>query len=348
MYSPKYKRRSGYVMESVMTVPYSVPQQAIDDYARDGVVLIKQPFDTTWVDGLLAEFQKILREFEAGSTDYPVRRNKGALNVQNVVLRNALFRRWAIESPIAEIVSKVIQSKSVRFYFDNFFCKEGDEPEQATPIHHDVAAFGFKGTQLPSFWLALSDVGMDNAPLVAYLGSQNDTSVMYRSILQKPGLPLLPGYREHHEIGDYLERGRFERKVFPAQRGDVIVLNPYTIHASLPRAAGMTGMRIGFSTRWLGDDVRWVPSVYCEVEASSHPYVIPEGRETAGGFISGGVGSRPRRGGVANRQVYEPYHARAAQGLPSAVLNENPGRPADRDRLIAAVCTLATARHCRR
>ena len=27
----------------------------------------------------------------------------------------------------------------------------------------------------------------------------------------------------------------------------------------------------------LGDDVRWVPSVYCEVEASSHPYEIPEG-----------------------------------------------------------------------
>jgi len=260
-----------------MNTVYSVSQQTIDDYARDGVVLIEQPFSRDWIDALLTEFQNILSESAAGSTAYPVRRNKGALNVQNVVLRNALFRRWAIESPVAQIVATVIQSKTVRFYFDNFFCKEGDDPEQATPIHHDVAAFGFKGTQLPSFWLALSDVGMDNAPLVAYLGSQQDTSVMYRSILQKPGLPLLPGYREHDAIEDYITRGAFERKVFPAAKGDVIVLNPYTIHASLPRAAGMRGMRIGFSSRWLGDDVRWVPSVYCEVEASSHPYEIAEG-----------------------------------------------------------------------
>jgi ectoine hydroxylase-related dioxygenase (phytanoyl-CoA dioxygenase family) len=260
-----------------MTTPYSIPQQAIDDYARDGVVLLKQPFSRTWIDALLTEFRKILDGSAAGSTEYPVRRNKGALNVQNVVLRNALFRRWATESPVAELVATVIRSKTVRFYFDNFFCKEGDDPEQATPIHHDVAAFGFKGTQLPSLWLALSDVGMDNAPLVAYLGSQRDTSVMYRSILQKPGLPLLPGYREHDDIEDYVTRGGFQRKVFPAMLGDVIILNPYTIHASLPRAAGMGGMRIGFSSRWLGDDVRWVPSVYCEVEASSHPYEIPEG-----------------------------------------------------------------------
>lgn len=259
-----------------MSVSYPVPQQAVDDYARDGVVLIKQPFADSWVNGLLAEFQEILRQSDAGSTAYPVRRNQGALNVQNVVLRNDLFRRWAMESPVAQIVATVIQSSAVRFYFDNFFCKEGDQPEQATPIHHDVAAFGFKGRQLPSFWLALSDVGLDNAPLVAYLGSQRDTSVMYRSILQKPGLPLLPGYREHSEIEDYLQRGGFEKKVFPAEKGDVIILHPYTIHGSLARAPRTPGMRIGFSTRWLGDDVRWMPSVYCEVEASSHPYAIPE------------------------------------------------------------------------
>ena len=111
-----------------MTTPYSIPQQAIDDYARDGVVLLKQPFSRTWIDALLTEFRKILDGSAAGSTEYPVRRNKGALNVQNVVLRNALFRRWATESPVAELVATVIRSKTVRFYFDNFFCKEGDDP----------------------------------------------------------------------------------------------------------------------------------------------------------------------------------------------------------------------------
>jgi ectoine hydroxylase-related dioxygenase (phytanoyl-CoA dioxygenase family) len=254
-----------------------VSSRVIEDYARDGVVLLERPFEQHWIDGLLEEFQRIVRDYEAGSQEYPVRRVNGTLGIQNVVLRNAYYRRWAIESPVAEIVGRVIQSKSIRFYFDNFFCKEGDSPEQATPIHHDVAAFGFKGVQLPSCWLALSDVDTDNAPLVAYPGSHKDISVMYRSILQKPGLPLLPGYREHDEIGSYLERGGFERRVFPARKGDVIMLNPYTIHGSLARTAGPKGMRIGFSTRWFGDDVRWQPSVYCAVEASSHPREIPAG-----------------------------------------------------------------------
>jgi ectoine hydroxylase-related dioxygenase (phytanoyl-CoA dioxygenase family) len=255
----------------------SISRRVVDDYARDGIVLIEKPFEPHWVDGLFEEFQRIVHDYEAGSQEYPVRRVNGTLGIQNVVLRNAYYRRWATESPVAEIVGRVIQSKSIRFYFDNFFCKEGDAPEQATPIHHDVAAFGFKGVQLPSFWLALSDVDLDNAPLVAYPGSHRDMSVMYRSILQKPGLPLLPGYREHDAIDEYLDRGGFERRIYTAQRGDVIVLNPYTIHGSLPRTAGPKGMRIGFSTRWLGDDVRWQPSVYCEVEASSHPRELEAG-----------------------------------------------------------------------
>ena len=48
-----------------------------------------------------------------------------AIDVQNVVLRNATFCRWAVTSPVAEIVASVIQSQSVRFYFDNFFCAAG-------------------------------------------------------------------------------------------------------------------------------------------------------------------------------------------------------------------------------
>jgi hypothetical protein len=255
---------------------FAVPPALIEQYAREGAVLIPQPFSDDWIEGLLDAYRRIVRDWEAGSTDYPVTRRNGHVNVQNVVLRHPLYRRWATESAVASIVGQVTQSETVRFYFDNFFVKEGEAGENATMLHHDVPAFGFQGTKLPSFWLALTDVDESNAPLVTYAGSHGDCAHMFRSPVQKPGLPLLPGYREPGEIGPYLEAGGFERKVWPARKGDVIMVHPYTIHGSLPRVAGAGGgERIGFSSRWLGDDVRWRGTVYHEVEASTHPYELP-------------------------------------------------------------------------
>ena len=37
------------------------------------------------------------------------------------------------------------------------------------------------------------------------------------------------------------------------------------------------GKRIGFSSRWFGDDVRWEPTIYNEMEASMHSHPIPYG-----------------------------------------------------------------------
>jgi len=259
---------------------YVVPQALIDQYEREGAVLIPQPFESFWIDGMLDEFWRIIRNWEAGSTEYPVGKNpNGAFGIQNVILRNAFYRRWALESPALDIIGQVLQTETVRFYFDNFFCKEGDKPEAATPLHHDVAAFGFKGAKLPSFWVALTDVDTDNAPLVTYVGTHKQRDWMWRSPAQKPGLyPLLPGYKEPAGIGPWLEAGGYERKVWPAKKGDVIMVNPYTVHGSLARAGG-PGVRIGFSSRWLGDDVRWRGDLYNEVEESCHDPRLAYGSE---------------------------------------------------------------------
>lgn len=55
-------------------------------------------------------------------------------------------------------------------------------------------------------------------------------------------------------------------------------MHPHCIHASLcQKEESGPGLRIGFLSRWLGDDVRWLGSVYHDVEASTHPYPLSEG-----------------------------------------------------------------------
>jgi hypothetical protein len=261
---------------------FVVPRSDIDAYQRDGALLLRQPFKRAWIDGLLAAFDEALALADSGDTFYKVIRRPGVVSIQNMILRHPFYKKWAVESPVASIVGQVTQSETVRFYFDNFFGKEGATgPSQGTPFHHDVAAFGFKGRQLPSFWLALTDVDIDNAPLVIYAGSQHGLdgkglNEMFRSSIQKPGLPLLPGYREHAEVLPYVAEGKFERRVLLAEKGDVIMLNPYTIHGSLDRKRE-DGRRIGFSSRWMGSDVRWRPTIYNEVEESCHIVRVPDG-----------------------------------------------------------------------
>jgi hypothetical protein len=257
---------------------FQVPRALIETYGREDAVLIPQPFGAHWVEPMRARVLEILAAADSGSRDFPVGRKGGTVGIQNVILRDPLYRHWATESAVASIVGQVTQSRTVRFYFDNFFIKEGTEAENGTPVHHDVPSFGFQGTQLPSFWLALTDVGMDNAPLVTWAGSQGDCTHKFRSPIQKPGLPLLPGYREPAEMQDYLRAGGYERKVHVARQGDVIMVNPYCIHGSLPQLAGRgEPLRIGFSSRWFGDDVRWHGNLYHEVEASTHPRPLSDG-----------------------------------------------------------------------
>jgi ectoine hydroxylase-related dioxygenase (phytanoyl-CoA dioxygenase family) len=50
------------------------------------------------------------------------------------------------------------------------------------------------------------------------------------------------------------------RRVWPCAMGDILLIHPKTIHASLPRTAQYAGQRIALTTRWLGDDVVWQPN----------------------------------------------------------------------------------------
>jgi ectoine hydroxylase-related dioxygenase (phytanoyl-CoA dioxygenase family) len=259
---------------------FDVTPAMIEAYDRDGVVLLDRPFSDFWVDGLASRMKAIVDDIQAGRSEYYAKTSSGRVHVHNAVTKDPFFRRFVVESPAAEICARVIGSKSARFYFDVTFCKLAAATEQAvdaaTSLHHDVAAFGFKGRHLPSFWMALSDVGEGDAPLVVALGSHKKITDLFRSPGVNPDLPLVPGYRDHAEIYDFVADHGFEMKLFPAKKGDVVVLNPYVVHASAPMT-NEGAFRMGFSSRWIGDDVRWTPSPYTSVEAETYPEPLAEG-----------------------------------------------------------------------
>ncbi|MFM8846368.1 MAG: phytanoyl-CoA dioxygenase family protein [Gammaproteobacteria bacterium] len=246
-----------------------VSEQDILDYEANGCVRIAGVFDaatcaqlTLAIDSALHEFDT--SAFKARATDAKhqnppsLHRGDGQVQLRNFAQHVAVIRDWLYHSIAGELVARLLRSRSVRFWMDATFVKEGCSTESATPWHNDECTFPFRGDMMPSFWVALTDVAMDNAPLVTLRGSNRDPW-RYHSPMSNPA-----AFEVEHIPWSHLERRVAQadapKDIWPCRQGDVLLIHPKTIHASLPRTAQQQGRRIALTTRWLGDDVRWAPN----------------------------------------------------------------------------------------
>ena len=256
-----------------------VSKEARKTYDQDGVVLLRHAFAVAEVRALAHRMSEMVDAGISGNLDLISSSAPGRVEIYNAVRREQLFRDFVFRSAAAEIAARVSGSQIARFYFDVTFCKIGADLTKArgaaTSLHHDVASFAFKGYQLPSLWLALTDVPPDAGPLVFALGSHAATETLFRASGDYADPPAT-GYRDHREVMGFIEQERFEMKIFPAKEGDVIAIHPYVLHGSTPVANGAR-RRFGFCTRWMGDDVTWRPSPYTSAEARNMPRNLPIG-----------------------------------------------------------------------
>lgn len=246
-----------------------VAESDIEQYERDGCVRIEQAFDRDTCVRLAAGIDRAAASFGTPAFDAQgtgarqqnppsVHRGEGQVQLRNFAQHVPEMREWFFASPAAAIVGRLMRARHVRFWMDATFVKEGASPESATPWHNDECTFPFRGAMMPSLWVALTDVPMDNAPIVTLRGSNRDPW-RYHSPMSDPA-----AFELEHIPWSHLER-RVSRPdapkdVWPCRAGDLLLIHPKTIHASLPRTAGYAGRRVALTSRWLGDDVRWAPN----------------------------------------------------------------------------------------
>lgn len=246
-----------------------VREQDIRDYETNGCVRISGVFDTDTCEQLIAAIDTALRDF--GTAAFAARssgarhqnppslhRGDGQAQLRNFAQHVPEMREWLHQSIAGELVARLMRSREARFWMDATFVKEGSSADSATPWHNDECTFPFRGSMMPSFWVALTDVAMDNAPIVTLRGSNRDPW-RYHSPMSDP-----EAFEVEHIPWSHLERriarADAPKDVWPCRTGDVLLIHPKTIHASLPRTADYPGRRIALTTRWLGEDVRWAPN----------------------------------------------------------------------------------------
>jgi ectoine hydroxylase-related dioxygenase (phytanoyl-CoA dioxygenase family) len=229
-----------------------VTEQDILDYERDGVVCLRNVFDSDWIDLLKPLAEDVI------------------INKQDVGLLPTIpgrymarcipeYRKFVFESPLAEVAGKVMRSKEIRFFFDEFFAKP-PQSDAKTLWHCDRMAFPVEGKMVPSLWIPLTPIVEENS-LEVLAGTQHD-DVPYWLFSPNARKMIKPDDRVPHpdiESRRGEEGLRFLRwKMNP---GDMLLVNPWALHYSAGNPTD--GWRIAISQRVFGDDIRWAPRPDC-------------------------------------------------------------------------------------
>jgi ectoine hydroxylase-related dioxygenase (phytanoyl-CoA dioxygenase family) len=194
-------------------------------------------------------------------------RAEGRLTMRYLWRDSAELREILLQEAVAGPIARIIGSKTLRFWFDLtfvHFASAAGGSGIGTPWHHDVPTFSFKGDLMPSLWLALTPTDSTLSRLRFIDDSHRTNQGYYRS----PELPMPPpgthdGFVDLPDFDALVASGERRLLTWDCQPGDAILLHPSTIHGAQGNdGQGVQPRRIAMTTRWLGDDVRFLPYSY--------------------------------------------------------------------------------------
>ncbi len=238
-----------------------------DTYARKGAVQLSGLISPAWIAALTAAFDEVAQastdpdwQAPTSASQNPLRvvRTDGELMATNMVPAHPAFGRFVTDPEIIGAIADVVGSRTLRFWIDAVFEKRGGA---GTPWHHDVCTWPFWGEQMPIFWVPLTDVGIDDAPLTTLDGSHLG-GVRYHSPFSRQDVAVRPPYRPWQELLDAVAAPDAPISTWPMAAGDCLVMHPATVHASRSWNGTTGKRRLAISLRFLGDDVRWEPDEF--------------------------------------------------------------------------------------
>ena len=230
-----------------------ITAEDVETYRRDGAVCLRQVFDQDWIDMLLP----IAREAKQDRSKFGLLPTMSSPRFMARTIPE--FRRYAFESPMGEACGRVLQSREIRFFFDELFAKP-PQSEQKTIWHSDRAGWPVVGKMVPSFWTALTPITKSNS-LECIAGSHSHDRLYWlfspnaRKMLRPEDRPIQPD-------GEAL-RGNPDVTflAWDMEPGDALIIHPWTLHYSSGNPTD--DWRYAISTRVFGDDIRWEPRPDC-------------------------------------------------------------------------------------
>jgi ectoine hydroxylase-related dioxygenase (phytanoyl-CoA dioxygenase family) len=130
---------------------------AAQQFARDGVVVLRDVLSPAWIQHLSAALD------EALAAPTPLAQNlagtQGGAFRSDMYLSSmfASFREFAMRSPVGELGARMLGVDRVTLFNDELLVKEPGTPQE-TPWHHDMPYWPLGGDSVCSIWIPLDRV----------------------------------------------------------------------------------------------------------------------------------------------------------------------------------------------
>lgn len=249
----------------------AITDEDIETYKRDGAVCLRKVFDPEWCEMLDPIARRVIIDKE----------DVGLLPTipgRYMARRIPEYRKLAFESPMGEAAGRVLQSKEVRFFFDEFFAKP-PQSDAKTIWHTDRMGWPTVGKMVPSLWMPLTPIVKANC--LEVIAGSHDQDKRYWLFSPNARQMIKPDDRPSHPDCEPLrDDPNVKFLSWDMDPGDLLIVHPWALHYSGGNPTD--DWRIAVSLRIFGDDIRWKPRPDCVNLAGVSFDEMLEGEKPAG------------------------------------------------------------------
>ena len=130
-----------------------ITPEVIAQYQREGVVFLPQALHPEWLLLIELGLQRVLgNSGQAKHKFFDDQPGEFLETVRNFEVTPEI-QRLMYDSPIADMISVLVDSKEIWLYSDEFFIKGGGS--NRTPWHQDLPYWPLEGEKIASMWISL-------------------------------------------------------------------------------------------------------------------------------------------------------------------------------------------------
>ncbi len=230
-------------------------EAAIEAYERDGVVCLRHAFDADWIETLAEGMEIAIAEAYRESKFHIAEPGEPGFFFYDTFMWKRIdnFRRFAMESPAADLARAIMRSTSLIYYFDFMLVKEPGTSRK-TPWHYDEAYWPINGNQICNLWTALDHIPVETG--LRFVRGSHRWTKDYRAVHFDPN-DSYADLPDDPEPPDWdLEPGEHEIVFAPLEPGDCLIFHN-RCHHSAPGNSLKATRRRALATHWIGDDITY-------------------------------------------------------------------------------------------